>query len=84
MTCSLKVPEPAKPEGLESSISDDCSSLFIAAKHNHKEMVEYLLGDDHHYDSSGVTALMVALKEGNIETEEQIRLWSSLPHQSVF
>ena len=67
MTCSLKVPEPAKPEGLESSISDDCSSLFIAAKHNHKEMVEYLLGDDHHYDSSGVTALMVALKEGNIE-----------------
>ena len=70
---SLKVPGAGtwteNFEELEASISGDCSSLFIAAKHNHKDMVEYLLkqGDDNNYDSSGVTALMIALKEGNIE-----------------
>ena len=67
--CSLKVPGANNSEELEASISGNCSSLFIAAKHNHKEMVEYLLkqGDDNTFDSSGVMALMIALKEGNID-----------------
>ena len=68
---NLKVPplETNNSEELEASISGDYSSLYIAAKHNHKEMVEYLLlqGDDNAYDSSGVMALMIALKEGNID-----------------
>ena len=61
--------KPPSSEEVERSFSGDGSSLFIAAKHNHKEMVEYLLkqGEGANFDSSGVTALMIALKEGNIE-----------------
>ena len=65
----LKPPSSVDSEEFERSFSGDGSSLFIAAKHNHKEMVEYLLkqGEGANFDSSGVTALMIALKEGNIE-----------------
>ena len=44
--------------------------LFIAAQHNHKDMVKFLTkakNNERTSDMNGVTPLMIAIKEGNID-----------------
>ena len=46
------------------------TSLFIAAQHNQKKMVEYLMDrckNERTSNMNGVTPLLIAVKEGNIE-----------------
>ena len=45
--------------------------MFVAAQHNHKEMVKFLMKNavynQNTSDVNGVTPLMIAVKEGNID-----------------
>ena len=49
--------------------------MFIAAQHNHKDMVKFLMKAQHNErtsDMNGVTPLMIAIKEGNIDIVDNL------------
>ena len=62
-------------DGTSEKKTQGTTPLFIAAQHNHKDMVKFLMRAQHNErtsDMNGVTPLMIAIKEGNTDIVDNL------------